>query len=312
MPELEEFFMYVQKAENDELLRQLIKSVYSDLKGQGSEATFVNEKGRLTLKQPGLIASTLPAKKRASRSKLLSLSGIAASLVVIVGILWFTIDRKADKKTSTLSSLTKKSTDRSESKFLLLEDSTQVWLNAVSSLEYPDQFAASKREVYLSGEAYFDVKHAEKIPFIIHTGKVSTTVLGTAFNIKAYPGQKSITISVSRGKVKVTRDGWETILIKGQQLKLDEEAGIERNIATEEIAAWQKGSLVYDDEAMEDVVADLQRVYNVEIRIMRESLKKLSIGTTFRREIGVAQALQVLCKLTDTEFELTDGVYIIQ
>jgi ferric-dicitrate binding protein FerR (iron transport regulator) len=241
--------------------------------------------------------------------------GIAASTIVIAGFLWYTVNVGTGGKTNTLASITKKATNRAESKFLLLDDSTQVWLNSASSLEYPDQFNASKREVNLSGEAYFDVKHAEKIPFIIHTGNVSTTVLGTAFNIKAYPGQKTITISVSRGKVKVTRpDGWETTLIKGQQLKLEDagKKGIEKNVAAEEIAAWQKGSLVYDDETMEDVVADLQRVYNVDIRILREPIKKLSIGTTFKREIGVAQALQVLCKLTDTEFKLTDGVYIIQ
>jgi transmembrane sensor len=307
--------MYVKKAEQDELLRQLIKTVYNELKGQSSNATFVNEKGRLTLTEPGWNSSTMQEKKRSRLLKLWPMAGIAASLMLIAGIFWITTDQKNSSKSNTLSSITKKATNRSESKFLLLEDSTQVWLNATSSLEYPDQFGAGKREVYLSGEAYFDVKHADKIPFIIHTGNVSTTVLGTAFNIKAYPGQKSITISVSRGKVKVTRpDGWETTLIKGQQLKLEEEnrKRIERNIATEEIAAWQKGNLVYDDEAMEDVVADLQRVYNVEIRIKRESIKKLSIGTTFKKEIGVVQVLQVLCKLTDTEFKLTDGVYIIQ
>jgi ferric-dicitrate binding protein FerR (iron transport regulator) len=57
-------------------------------------------------------------------------------------------------------------------------------------LEFPDEFKGKTREVYLSGEAYFDVKHADKVPFIIHTGNVSTTVLGTAFNIKAYPVKK--------------------------------------------------------------------------------------------------------------------------
>jgi transmembrane sensor len=312
--ELEEFLALVQKAQHDELLRQLLKTTYNELNGQGTHKTFVDEQGYLTLTQPERIGSNLRVEKRSRLSKLLPSLGIAASTIVIAGFLWYTINPKTDSKTNTLSSITKKVTNRAESKFLLLEDSTQVWLNAASSLEYPDQFSAGKREVNLSGEAYFDVKHAEKIPFIIHTGNVSTTVLGTAFNIKAYPGQKNITISVTRGKVKVTRpNGWETTLIKGQQLKLEEEGrkGIERNVAAEEIAAWQKGSLVYDDEAMEDVVADLQRVYNVEIRIMRDSIKKLSIGTTFKREIGVAQALQVLCKLTDTEFKMIDGVYII-
>jgi ferric-dicitrate binding protein FerR (iron transport regulator) len=81
-----------------------------------------------------------------------------------------------------------------------------VWLNAASSLEFPDKFSGSKREVYLTGEAFFDVKHSDKSPFLIHTKNITTTVVGTAFNIKAYVNQKVIIVSVSRGKVKVSRD----------------------------------------------------------------------------------------------------------
>jgi transmembrane sensor len=314
-PELEEFFSFIHKAEHDEMLRQLIKKVYQNLKGDESNTTYVDENGRLILTEPKwLVPKPANVKTRKSRS----LSGIFVAVVILVtaGVAWVLKTRELPKnKTTAIASLTKKVTDRSESKFLLLEDSTQVWLNAASSLEFPDQFSDTRREVFLSGEAYFDVKHAEKIPFIIHTGDVSTTVLGTAFNIKAYPGQTSITISVSRGKVTVSRkNNWLATLTKGQELKVkgDGQEIKEKNVPAENIAAWQRGNIVYDDETMEDIISDMERIYNTNIRIDNQSIHDLRISTSFKREIGIEQALQVLCKLTDTELEQTDGVYFIQ
>ena len=316
--ELDEFFGYTHQAEQDELLSQLIRQVYSDLKINEPNTTYVNEKGRLILNEPEWMAQH-ETKVKIKKSKFrLAAVRVAAVLVITAGIWWMNRNEGegGEKIPSTpFVSLTKKNTNRSESKFILLEDSSRIWLNASSSLEFPDQFDAAKREVFLSGEAYFDIKHADKIPFIIHTGNVSTTVLGTAFNIKAYPGQKNITISVSRGKVKITRnDGWETTLIKGQQLKLnkEQEEATEKNIPAEKIAAWQQGNIVFDDETMEDIISDMERIYNVTIYISHQTLDGVKISTSFKREIGVEQALQVLCKLTDTELKQKDGEYIIQ
>lgn len=317
--ELDEFFTYVHQSDTDDLLRQMIKKVYADLQGDSfNTTTYVDERGRLILNEPPSTVSQ-PVIEKPKRSRLLATLSIAAvTIVAIIGIIWIAKDNSTasgnDKK-ATLSSLTKKTTNRSESKFLLLEDSTQVWLNAASSLEFPDQFDGNKREVYLTGEAFFDVQHADKIPFIIHTGDISTTVMGTSFNIKAYPGQKNITISVSRGKVKVRRgDGWVATLTKGQQVKVQKEGkeATEKNIAPEGIAAWQQGNIMYDDETLEDIVADIQRIYNTNIRIVNSSVQYLKISTSFKREIGAEQALQVLCKLTDTELKQDGGVYLIQ
>jgi transmembrane sensor len=316
--ELEEFFSYVHKAEHDDVLRELIKKVYTDLKTSGSNITHVDENGRLILTEPVwmTIPEQEPAPVTTQKPKPYAKYLIAAMLIIAVGSVWMIQGiSRAKSRTAQLSSLTKKATDRSESKFLLLEDSTQVWLNAASSLEFPDQFDNKKREVFLTGEAYFDVKHADKIPFIIHTGNISTTVLGTAFNIKAYPDQENITISVSRGKVRISRpDGWETTLTKGQQMKLrgDGQEANEKRIPTELIAGWQQGNLAYDDETLTDIISDMQRIYNVDVRINNQSVKNQKINTSFKREIGIVQALQVLCKLTDTELIQKDGVYNIQ
>lgn len=310
--ELEEFFTYVHRAEHDEQLRQLIKKMYNDLKNSGSSATHVDENGRLVLTEPEWLARKEPVKSQTTGfTKYMA----AALLLLVAGAVWIIHSTDRRHENTAAVSLTKKATNRSESKFLLLQDSTQVWLNAASSLDFPDQFDKKKREVFLSGEAFFDVKHTDKLPFIIHTGTVSTTVLGTAFNIKAYPGQKNIIISVSRGRVRITRkDGWETILTRGQQLKLNEngEEATEKNIPAESIAGWQQGNISYDDEPLKDIIADIERIYNTTIHINDEWLGHLGVTTSFKKEIGVEQALQVLCKLTDRELVKKDGEYIIQ
>ncbi|MEI9807217.1 MAG: DUF4974 domain-containing protein [Bacteroidota bacterium] len=120
---------------------------------------------------------------------------------------------------------------------------------------------------------------------------------------------------MSRGKVKITRkDGSEITLTKGQQLKLkeDNQEAYEKNIPADLVAGWQQGNLAYDDETLTDIIADMQRIYNVNIRISNQPVGELKISTSFKREIGIEQALQVLCKLTDTELAQREGIYIIQ
>lgn len=310
--ELEEFFGYIKKAEYDERLREMIRQVYDHIRKEDSFMTSVDERGQLVFKEPEWLQQpTVSLKKRGSRAAVL----VAGLLIVVAGIIWLTARQPSGNDHTAMVSLTRKTTDRSESKFILLEDSTQVWLNAASSLEYPDQFNNKKREVYLSGEAYFDVKHADKIPFIIHTGPISTTVMGTAFNIKAYPGQQNITVSVSRGRVSVSRkNGWLATLVNGQQVKVAREgmAVTEKKIPTSGVAAWQQGNILYDDETFGEIIADMERTYNVGITVEDNSIRDLKVSTSFKREIGIEQALQVLCKLTDTELKKTDGIYIIQ
>ncbi len=311
--ELEEFFGLIRKADHDDVLRQLIRKAYQELKAEDSPSTFVDEQGRLVLLSGEKPEKAIPVSSK--QRKRLAVFAVAATVVVAVGLFWIFQQQDRPVKQGAVASLTKKATDRSELKFIMLEDSTKVWLNAASSLEYPDHFETGKREVYLTGEAFFDVKHAEDIPFIIHTGDVATTVLGTSFNIKAYPGQKAITVAVSNGKVKVTRkDDLVAVLTKGQQVKIEESKpkAEEKTIAVAKVAAWQQGDLVFDDESLGDIVADIQRIYNITIHLSDRIDKEALFSTTFRKEIGIEQALQVLCRLTDTEFSKKEGEYIIQ
>ena len=310
--ELEEFFSYVRASGHDEVLRSLIKKVYENTEQVPSIQTYINEHGTLILTDKAVIPD-VPGPKTRSRRPL-----VAAILVLLIAagpILWLVNKPDHRHPAPVASALAKRTTERSEYKYLLLPDSTQVWLNASSTLEFPEHFGTDKREVTLSGEAYFDVRHSEKTPFIIYSGKISTTVLGTSFNIKAYPDRQDIIVSVSTGKVKVSYNNVSlATLIKGQQVKFNSRLNTmeEKKIAPAEVAAWQQGNMSYDDEAFEDIVADLERLYNAKIRIDNDAIRTLKVSTSFRREIGIEGALQVLCRLTDTMLRQSNGWYIIQ
>jgi ferric-dicitrate binding protein FerR (iron transport regulator) len=320
--EMEEFLGYVQQSNQDESLRQLIRHLYDELKDDAVAVPHVDENGQLVLgNNKDVTVSHIPENvpslpvKRKHRIRTASYAIAASVIMIICTVLIAPLVMKAPARQQTTAELTKRSTNRSESKFILLEDSTQVWLNAATSLDFPERFNAVTREVYLTGEAYFDVKHADKVPFVIHLGDISVTVLGTAFNIKAYPGQKNITIAVTRGKVKVTRkDGWEVTLVKDQQVKLNENSQETsgKNISGELISGWQHGNIYYDDEPLKDIISDMERVYNVHVNIENQTIADQEISTSFKKDIGIEHALMVLCRLTDTELKKTSEGYIIK
>jgi len=318
--ELEEFLSYVKQAEHDQTLRDLIREVYNNIhEADPSINSYIDRNGSLVLKTP---ESDLPGSYRPGfprkRNWVLPTITVAVLLISLIGsLLWWKEKATASERHGQMAvqSLTRKITEASEQKFLELPDSTEVWLNGDSYLEFPDQFTDKKREVYLSGEAWFDVKHAEEIPFIIHTGKITTTVMGTAFNIKAYPYLRTVVISVSRGKIRVSRGNKViAILEKGQQVKVSDSDSLirEKNIDVGKIASWQQGYISYEDETMGEILRDLEHLYNTEITVADQSLLDMRITTSFNRSIGKEQALKIICKLVDKQLSNRNGRYIIE
>jgi len=318
--EMDELFAYIRGArtgggvadtDRDEAIRGLVKEAYDSLQQAPSALTYVDEYGQLILTEKGKVIA--PARARRAKRRLTPVLLVVLCLAG-AGVAGWLIRREGRGTKAVVAALTRKNTERSEYKYLLLPDSTQVWLNASSTLEYPTTFGSDRREVLLSGEAYFDVKHADKTPFIIHTGKISTTVLGTAFNIKAYPDRKNVIVSVSRGKVRVSLYDIPVVTLEqGQQVTVNNHDNkvMEKRVAPAQVAAWQQGNLSYEDEDLEDIVADLERLYNVHIRIDNAAVRSLKVNASFRREGGVEQALEVLCRLTDTELKQENGWYIL-
>lgn len=206
------------------------------------------------------------------------------------------------------------STARSSQYELVLPDGSRVWLNSGTSIRFPASFSSKERSVELLGEAWFDVQHANEIPFVIHSGNIVTSVMGTAFDIKAYPGEHAMIVAVQRGRVKV-QSGNRSLatLEKGRQVKvMADESYFQSTIDTALIAGWKKGNLYYKDEMLADIVADLQRVFNDSIQIKQASLKKVITTVSFNKNTGLRKALDIICRITDARLSESNGIFLIE
>lgn len=203
-----------------------------------------------------------------------------------------------------------------------LPDGSIVWLNAGSKLTYNKDFNQQLREVSLTGEAFFDVAKNKEKPFIIHTSTINVKVLGTVFNVKAYPQDKKTETSLIRGSVEITirsRPDDKIILSPSEKLIVENgNARLEKQkdglIKTTETSPniislnritvnpidstiaeteWVNNRMVFRDEAFEDLVVQMQRWYNINIEIRDESLKNKRLSGTFESET-VTQALDAL------------------
>ncbi|HEY0612501.1 MAG TPA: FecR family protein, partial [Chitinophaga sp.] len=198
---------------------------------------------------------------------------------------------------------------------LQLPDGTEVWLNAGSRITYGDDFNGPEREVTLEGEAFFDVAANADAPFIIHTKLVDITVLGTAFNVRAYANEKVAETALLRGSVEIRlHSSPEKKIILKQAEKLivrDDSISLAKPIPVMTLTQvrylsqgrdsaametlWLKNKLVFDEEPLEQVALKLERWYGVKVTIEDDQLKNIAYSGVFEDEelTEVLYALQL-------------------
>lgn len=148
---------------------------------------------------------------------------------------------------------------------LLLSDGTEVWLNATSKLRFPFSFPGNKREVYLDGEAFFQVAKDDSKPFVVHTRQTDIQVLGTSFNVNAYNDGITRTALVS-GAVVARADGKEVRLRPGQEAVYKTDKGYDvRSFDESEVLAWMKGVYVFHNTSLLEIANVIERWYGVQV-----------------------------------------------
>ncbi|MET3502771.1 ferric-dicitrate binding protein FerR (iron transport regulator) [Mucilaginibacter rubeus] len=188
--------------------------------------------------------------------------------------------------------------------FLVLPDGSRVILSYGSKLSYASSFdGLAKREVYLTGEAFFDIKHNNLKPFVVHTGKIKTTVLGTAFDVKAVPGDKTITVTVTRGKVKVSNNNKLLgIIVPNQQITFDRQKSIstQTNINAKNYTIWTaKDDLYFEDVTFGEAAKVLEDRFKVKILFTDQLVSSKHFTSTFNKSANLDQALKSICEFND-------------
>lgn len=199
-------------------------------------------------------------------------------------------------------------------RYITLSDGSTVILHAGSKLDYPVSFTGNTREVNLTGEGYFDVQHSDK-PFIIHTGNVKTTVLGTAFNIKAYAGEKNIIVSVTRGKVKVEDEKkLLAVLNPDEQVvyHIPASSAEQMEVKTASVVNWIKEDMVFEAASFSSIAEVLDRRYQVNISFRNPAMEQCLITASFSGTESLEKILTYLCTVRNASYIMENGKIIIE
>lgn len=188
-----------------------------------------------------------------------------------------------------------------------LPDGTKVWLNAASTIKFPSSFArlVNRRVELLSGEAYFEVAKDSKHPFIVMTEQQELRVLGTHFNIEAYPDESAVKTTLIEGKVQLTSTHSSTkfILEPGQQAALTNNSFTVKQGKIEEAMAWRNNKFVFDNENIEGVMKKIERWYNVTVTFQGEKPDDKFTGSVSRFD-QLSTVLDVLELTGNVHFQI--------
>jgi ferric-dicitrate binding protein FerR (iron transport regulator) len=206
-----------------------------------------------------------------------------------------------------------------------LPDGSKVWLNDGSKIKYPTHFASSQREVFLEGEAFFEVAKNEKMPFILKNKSATVKVTGTSFNIRAYPDEQLYEATLNSGTIELeipetgVKASHKMVMKPGEQIRLNTQNGKyeAKKVDAEAFNAWINGKLLFRDAPMDEVMRKLERWYNADIVINSPELKNILITGTFQEE-KLSQALELLSFATPIKYSISnrkrkeDGSYTRQ
>lgn len=229
----------------------------------------------------------------------------AVGILLIIAVFW---KREVKQDVHLITEVEPTTTnDRvySGKQFVKLPDGSSVILNERSELRYTHSFGLQTREVYLSGEAFFDITPDPDIPFLVRTGKINTRVLGTAFNVEAWPNESRVNVTVARGKVSVGDD--EHVfeeLVPNEQLSINTETEVYKKtkLDVEEATEWKQSFFVLDKVKMENAARRISERYGVNVIIENENLRNCLINGAFLENESVEHVISVISLAMNADY----------
>jgi len=190
---------------------------------------------------------------------------------------------------------------------LVLHDGTTVWLNAQSTIIYPSMFGKADRTVHVTGEAYFDVAKDPQRPFIVISDDITTTVLGTKFNLCNYQGENKCLVSLFEGSVKVDVGDKNIVLKPDQEVRIENDEFELSHIENAEMLLWTNGVYSFNNERLEDIICKLQLYYDITIDIQNDTLKSERYTCKFRQRDGVEKILNAIRNVHNFDLEVDES-----
>lgn len=273
--------------------------------------------------------------------KLGKFAAAAALVTAIAGGTWVLMPKKMNRVIAADAKRNEVVAGKGIRSKMVLPDGTQVWLNSDSKLEYAESFTGATREVSLEGEAYFDVVKDPKRPFIVHTSAIDIRVLGTSFNVKSYPQEKTIETTLIRGMIEVINKNKpqapKIILRPKEKLVFNKQAeeinglpagnqkemwkdsshnktmaiaitALPPNVADSSLTetSWVYNRLLFEGDSFREVAVKMERWFNIRINFKNEKIANYRLSGSFDRET-IDEALQALKYIAPFNYKINNN-----
>lgn len=265
----------------DKILDKLIASTHSPRGRFSKENSWI------------LLEKRLPRLHRRTLS--FRIATAAASLAVLCVLGWWMYSMFAPIPLQVVSTL-------AETRSIVLPDQTEIMLNRYSTLTYPERFRGKVRKVKLEGEAYFEVSKDAKHPFKVEAGAVMIQVLGTHFDVEAYPHDSQVKTTLLEGSVAVSLIGGsdERLVLSPNESaiynKNEKSLTLQMIKDASEKTIWRNGTTLFNSEPLQEIARQLSNTFHVDIRIPDESLRDYRMTATFSDNETLDEILSLLCR----------------
>lgn len=230
---------------------------------------------------------------------------IAASLMMVSLFAWLMYPQQ---QTAELRA-TVYQTAKAEIKKITLADRTEIWLNGNSQLTVLTGYAGKFRKVKLTGEAYFQVIHNPESPFIIASDGIETQVLGTSFNVSAYPKLKTIEVTVNTGKVSVSKSGLLLgSLTPGQAIRYDKlsQQAQRINVDANSLLNWRNGQVMLENVSFDELAEKFGNLFNVNLYTSDKNIKQLRFRLMIDRKLSMKENLKIITGIHHLKYRETN------
>ena len=324
--ELERLHQWIMDKENEQRLNELVDELLQDqdlpytTPEENEEARIWN---RIYSKLKPTVYPNTPSTDHVTANsrirRIFQPMGIAATVALLIsaGIaIWFFVKNEDEiiYPPDTLVSWSEKKTNAGEKITISLPDGSKVKLNSSSSLRYSTDFNVAKRILSLDGEAFFEVASNEQKPFIVVTGNIETSVLGTSFNVRSL-SDSAATIAVTSGNVLVKdRAGNHTIELKKDEMTnvhLKNPVWYKTDFDYAKVIGWKDGTLVFENKGFDEILVRLESWYGVEFEVLGHANPDILINTTYKND-PLDRILEGLSFTYGFSFEIKEKRVIIR
>ena len=241
----------------------------------------------------------------------MKMAAILAFFICSIPMYQYLQHRSTPQKTEQVMLWSRSKADVGKMLQVTLADGSEIMLNSGSEIRYPRQFNGAKRQVYLDGEAFFKVKHNETKPFLVSTGKLTTTVLGTSFNIRAYAGLSQIVVSVATGKVGITTAGKKlAFLYPNQQINFQKNNGQFEltEVNAQSASCWRDGAVRLDGASFSELSLVIKNTWGLTLETKSARLAAANFKTTFYTHNQITEVMKTISKMTGAKYRIRDHI----